>query len=134
MVNELVRRLEVLDEKLDKKEILEVIEKYIQQLKNSEFNWKQIRDIVISALKGFNRKENIRKEKKRKRYRTGKESLETRVEKKLTEKLNWFKVKKIKVNEKEKGKCENKEDRNSKKTKWHHYNSKKEKIIALENE
>ena len=38
MSNELVRRLEVLDEKLDKKDVIEVIDKYVQQLKNSELN------------------------------------------------------------------------------------------------
>ena len=56
MTNELVRRLQVLDEKLDKQEITGVIDKYVQQLRNSEFNWKQSRDIGISAIRGYTRK------------------------------------------------------------------------------
>ena len=87
MSNELVRRLEVLDEKLDKKDVIEVIDKYVQQLKNSEFNWKQSRGIAISALRRFKRKDELRKSKGRPRYKSGKQSLRKRVGKKLTEKL-----------------------------------------------
>jgi len=71
MTNELVRRLQVIDEKLEKKEKIEIVEKYVQQLKNSEYNWKQIRDIVISGKKGFKRKEALRKLRNKPRYRTG---------------------------------------------------------------
>ena len=88
--NELNRRLEVLDEKISKEEMVEVVDKFIQQLVNSEFKPKQIREIVISGLTGYSRKEERRKRLGKPKYRSGKDSLETRVEKKLTEKYNWF--------------------------------------------
>ena len=72
------------------KETLEVIDKNVQQLCNSEFNWKQTRNNVVSAIKGYKRKEMIRKFKNRTRYR----NLKARVYKKLTEKCNWFKKRK----------------------------------------
>ena len=45
MTNELIRRLQVIDDKLDISEKMLVIEKYVQQLINSEYNWRQIREI-----------------------------------------------------------------------------------------
>ena len=106
MTNKLVRRLQVLDESLDMKETLEIIDKNVQQLCNSEFNWKQTRNNVVSAIKGYKRKEMIRKSKNRTRYR----NLKARVYKKLTEKCNWFKKRKDSEsdsnNEKEERKAE----------------------------
>ena len=52
MSNELMRRLQVIDDKLDLEETINVTEKYVQQLVNSDYNWKQIRDICTSALIG----------------------------------------------------------------------------------
>ena len=92
--NELTRRLEVLDEKLDRNEVIAVIDKFTQQLVNSEFNWYQCREIIVSSLLGFTRKEKRRKLANRPKYRSGCDSLEARVEKKLVEKYNWFRQKK----------------------------------------
>ena len=50
-----------LTKKLELKEKIKIIEKYIQQLKNSEYGWKQTREIVVSALTGFMGKELKRK-------------------------------------------------------------------------
>ena len=94
--NELRRRLEVLDEKLPLNEKIQVVNKFTQQLVNSEFAWKQIREIVTSALIGHVRREKRRKDSGKKRYRSGKESLNSRVEKKLLEKYQWFKKKREK--------------------------------------
>ena len=88
--NELTRRMEVLDERLEKSEIIAVIDKFVQQLVNSEFSWTQCREIVISSLVGYNRKEKRRKLAGKPKYRSGVDSLEARVQKKLTEKYNWF--------------------------------------------
>ena len=52
MSNELMRRLQVIDERLDISETFDVVEKYVQQLVNSEYNWTQIRDMCYSALIG----------------------------------------------------------------------------------
>ena len=40
LVNELVRRFEVMDDKLEKKEQIEVIDHFTRQLKNSGYNYK----------------------------------------------------------------------------------------------
>merc|ERR1711963_841811 len=75
-------------------ETISIIDKYIQQLVNSEFQWKSIREIVVSALVGHVRREKRRKRNNKPKYRSGKESLSSRIEKKLTEKYNWFRKKK----------------------------------------
>jgi len=92
--NELRRRLEVLDDHISDEEANLVIEKFVQQMVNSEFTWKQIHEIVISSLRGHVRREKRRKKLGKPRFRSGKESLESRIEKKLTEKYNWFREKK----------------------------------------
>ena len=86
--NELRRRLETLDDKLSQAETIEILNKYVQQLVNSEFKWQQIREIVVSALTGHYRREKKRKLKKKPKYRCGADSLKARVERKLVEKYN----------------------------------------------
>ena len=56
MTNELRRRLEVIGENLPQIERNEIVEKYTQQLINSENKWKQVRNIIISGLKGQKKK------------------------------------------------------------------------------
>ena len=60
MTNELRRRLEVIGENLPQKEKNGIVDQYTQQLLNSEYSWRQIRDIIVSGLKG-----QIRREKRR---------------------------------------------------------------------
>ena len=129
MSNELVRRLDVLGE-LDQNEIDSVIDKYIQQLINSEYNWKQIREIIVSALLGYVRKIKRNEQTNKPRYRSGKQSLKNRVDKKLLEKLNWFKKTKKTV-EAENGEviCQNEKTKN----RWSHYRRRKEPIKSLDN-
>ena len=55
--NELRRRLETLDDNLSQLETNSILDKYIQQLVNSEFSWRQILEIVKSALVGHVLKE-----------------------------------------------------------------------------
>ena len=115
MSNELRRRLEVLSEGLTEAEVNGVINRYIQQLTNSGYSWKQQREIIVSALKGHVRRESAQiKNGEKTRYRSGQSSLRSRVEKKLTEKYNWFRRRKkigenregreAKSDDKEKGK------------------------------
>ena len=91
--NERRRRLETLDDKLSQAETIEILNKYVQQLVNSEFKWQQIREIVVSALTGHYRREKKRKLNKKPKYRSGADSLKARVERKLVEKYNWFRIK-----------------------------------------
>ena len=93
MTNELRRRLEVIGENIPQEEKNRIVNVYTQQLKNSGYNWKQTRDIIISGLKGHERREKRRKEKGLPKYRSGKMSLSKRTNKKLLEKYNWFRVK-----------------------------------------
>ena len=58
--NELSKRLEVIDVELDNEEVIAVVNKFIQQLVNSEFGWKQCKEIVVSVLTGYSRKEKRR--------------------------------------------------------------------------
>ena len=45
MSNEMIRRVEVMGENLPQEDKNKVVNKYTQQLVNSEFNWRQCRDI-----------------------------------------------------------------------------------------
>ena len=56
MTNELQRRLEVIGENLPQIERNEIVEKYTKQLINSENKWKQVRNIIVSGLKGQKKK------------------------------------------------------------------------------
>ena len=123
--NELTRRLEVLDERLSNNEVIAVINKFTQQLVNSEFSWKQCREIVVSSLLGYTRKEKRRKAAGKPKYRSGCDSLEARVEKKLTEKYNWFRKKRNKEENEE-----NKEGKNTPKKE----NAQIEKSSRIEND
>ena len=94
MSNEMRRRLEVMDHELPTKEKIRVIDMYTAQLVNSGYNWKQIRDIVVSALLRFVRREKRKENEGRDRYYSGQQSLQKREMKKLTEKTTWFRRRK----------------------------------------
>ena len=74
LVNELSRRFEVLDSKIDLGEKREIIDHFTQQLKNSGYSDEQMKEIIISALKGILRKEE-RKLSGNKRYRSSADTL-----------------------------------------------------------
>ena len=105
LVNELVRRFEVMDDEIKIEEEIEIIDHFSKQLRNSGYEYKQARDIVQSALKGIERKRENRKgiENKR-RYQSGEETLEKRIYNKLIESSTWFREKekeKVEKGEKE---------------------------------
>ena len=93
LVNELNRRFEVLDSKIELSEKIEIVNHYTQQLKNSGYSNDQMREIVTSSLKGIVRKEEMQLTKT-KRYRSSVDTLIEREKKKLTESTNWYKEKK----------------------------------------
>ena len=90
LVNELVRRFEVMDDKLEIGEQIKIIDHFTTQLKNSGYSYKESREIVTSALKGIVRKKENRKGEL-KRYKSSGETLESRIQKKLLEASTWFK-------------------------------------------
>ena len=53
LVNEIVRRFEVMEDNLPIKEQISIIDHYTKQLRNSEYEYKQSKDIIVSALKGI---------------------------------------------------------------------------------
>ena len=92
LVNELHRHLEVLDPKIENSEKVEIIDHFIQQLYNSDYDLNQISDIVESSLKGFLRKVE-RKKGNTSRYRKGEDTLVERERKKLLESTSWYRDK-----------------------------------------
>ena len=80
MSNEIIRRMEVTSADLCTQEKIKIIDKFTQQLVNSDYNWKQCHDIVISGLKGWLRKVEKNKRTNKPRYRSGLGSLKYRTE------------------------------------------------------
>ena len=93
LTNELARRFEMLDSKIDTEEKTSIVDHFTQQLWNSGYSWQQIREVIVSSVKGFERKELLKREKKIERYRTSEMSLQSRINKKLIEPTNWYKKK-----------------------------------------
>jgi hypothetical protein len=70
--NELVRRLSNINlGKVEHGEIIEVVEKFTQQLKNSGYSNKQSRDLVVGGIKGWKNKIKRRKKEGKEFYREG---------------------------------------------------------------
>ena len=115
LVNKLSRRFEVLDSQIEMSEKVEIIDHFTQQLKNSGYSNDQIREIIISGLKGVIRKEE-RKLNESKRYRSSADTLIERERKKLTESTNWYREKKKDSDEDNSEKERNKEKWSTMKT------------------
>ena len=62
LTNELNRRLSMMDEEITMEERIEKIDHFTQQLINSGYQWAQIREIIVSSLKGYLKKEIKRRE------------------------------------------------------------------------
>ena len=92
--NELVRRMSNIQiEEIAHKEILEKIEQFIGELKNSEYSQKQSREIVTSGLRGWKTKMRKRKRQNIPFYRVAQETVDQRLQKQLTERESWYKTK-----------------------------------------
>ena len=101
LVNELVRRFEVMDDEIEVTEEEEIVDHFTTQLRNSGYGYIQARDIIQSALKGIIRKrENRANIEKKRRYMSGEEVLEKRIYDKLLESSTWFKDKEKESKEK----------------------------------
>ena len=99
LVNELVRRFEVMCDDLKESEQISIVNHFTKQLRNSGYSQKQASEVILSALKGVMRKKENRSGKE-KRYRSGQETLEERITKKLTEATSWFRIREKEENEK----------------------------------
>ena len=92
--NELIRRMSNVCDKVDITEKVEIIDHYSKQLKNSGYSWKQAKEIVECGLKGYLNKCERRKQEGKGFYRKAKQTISSRIRKKLLERTSWFKGKK----------------------------------------
>ena len=104
LVNDMIRRMANTSELVDEEEKRKIVDEYAQKMLNSGHKLEQVRSMVMSGLKGY--------EKKRRRcqapgggpfHRSAKESSRSRKLKKLTGKANWFRSKKSTENDSQKG-------------------------------
>ena len=84
----------MMDTNISSEEKISTVDHFTQQLVNSGYSTQKIKEVVISSLKGVMRKEKRIKEGKNK-YRSAKESLVERMNKKLLEATTWYKEMKI---------------------------------------
>ena len=84
--NELVRRLSNIHREVVSEEMESVVEHYVSQLKNSGYNRKQSREVVICGIVGWRRKMERRAKAGKNQYLEAKETLEQRTKDKLLEK------------------------------------------------
>ena len=92
--NELTRRLSNCHiEGTTIQEKVRVVEDFTRQLKNSGFSRSESREMVISGIKGWLRKQARRRREGQPFYRSARSTLAGRTKKKLTEKATWYKQK-----------------------------------------
>ena len=93
MANEITRRLYNLDREDEnlEKEVEEVIETFTKQSKNSGWDRKETREMVVNGFLGWKRRLERREEECGGSYRSAGNSLKTRARKKLTGKEDWYK-------------------------------------------
>ena len=78
-------------EEIPHKEILEKIEQFIGELKNSGYSQKQSKEIVTCGIRGWKTKIKKRKMNNIPFYRVAKETVDERLRKELTERESWYK-------------------------------------------
>ena len=91
---EVVRRMVNTDEEQPQQQRNEILELFTIKMQRSGYNSKQRKEIIISGLKGYERKLKRAAEGKQKLHRDGKATLGARSRKKLMAKFNWYKKKK----------------------------------------
>ena len=93
--NEMTRRLYNLDSSMEnlEEEVTEVVENFTRQSKNSGWDRKETREMIISGYRGWQRRLKRRVEECGLEYRNAASSLPTRARKKLTGKEDWYRKK-----------------------------------------
>jgi hypothetical protein len=89
--NELGRRLKTIHRDVLKDEMEDVVEHYIDQLKNSGYSRKEAKEVVTCGIVGWRRHLERREKRGQGQYLGAEETLEARERKKLLEKTNWYK-------------------------------------------
>ena len=88
--NELMRRLGNIDHLVEHEEKMEIIEKFVREMKNSGYERKAAREAVISGLRGLKRRREKKRGNGQNFYRTAKETLPERMRRKLMESTTWY--------------------------------------------
>ena len=92
LANDLTRRLSnILVESVSFQEILDVIEQFTQELKSSEYNITQAKEIVMSGIRGWNARKKKRSKNGQEFYRLAHTTQQERARKKLLEREEWYK-------------------------------------------
>ena len=92
--NEIVRRLSNINHKMiPTKEIEEVVEVFICEMKTSGYERAETKEIVVSGITGWQRKMKRREEEGRIYNRSARSTLSIRCRNKLLEKTSWYKAK-----------------------------------------
>ena len=90
--NELTRRLSNINMENSKQtQYNKVINQFTQELRNSEYQYKTAREIIISGLRGLKTKIKLRKIKNQDFYRAAHTTVSQRARKKLLTKESWYK-------------------------------------------
>ena len=89
--NELMRRLSNIGSDVPLDEKLQIIEKFIQEMKNSGYDIRSAGEAIISGLKGFKSRWKRRTKDGKNFYRTARETLPLRTHKKLLDSTSWYK-------------------------------------------
>ena len=72
---------------------MSLIKEFKQKLKRSGYSWEQTQEILICGLTGFENQVARAEKNGHPLHRSNLQSTQDRIEKKLTEKQNWFKSK-----------------------------------------
>ena len=143
LANDLTRRLSNVNTNNTKtQEKINIIEKFTQELKNSEYQHRTAREIVISGIRGYRTRFNKRTANGQEFYRLAHKTLSTRTKKKLMARQNWYRENKT---EQEKDEAEqeaqqqppenvnknNKNNKNDKNTKQNLQQENKNKVKAV---
>ena len=93
--NEVVRRLSKINvSKIDRIEVIEVMNNFTQEMKNSGYERKEAMEIIKSGMIGWKRKLQRRSKEDQGFYRSAASTVCQRYKKKLLEKTNWYRKRK----------------------------------------
>ena len=89
--NELMRRLGNTDLLVKHNEKMEIVERFVREMKNSGYERRAAREAVMSGLRGIKKRRERREKEVVNFYRSAKETLAERMRKKLLESTTWYK-------------------------------------------
>ena len=81
-------------DRISQMERMQILDDFSEKMLRSGYNITQVREILISGIRGYLRKLNLAKQRGTKLYRSAKSSLADRIKKKIFEKTSWYREKK----------------------------------------